>query len=36
VTRVAFDCMVYLQAAARSSGPAAACFQAVRDVGSSC
>jgi putative PIN family toxin of toxin-antitoxin system len=31
MTRVVFDCMVFLQAAARSSGPAAACLQAVRD-----
>src|SRR5262245_31430323 len=31
MTRVVFDCMVFLQAAARSSGPAAACLQAVRE-----
>ena len=31
MTRVVFDCMVFLQAAARSTGPSAACLQAVRD-----
>jgi len=31
MTGVVFDCMVFLQAAARSSGPAAACLQAVRE-----
>ena len=31
MTRVVFDCMVFLQAAARSRGPAAACIQAVRE-----
>ena len=31
VTRVVFDCMVFLQAAARSAGPSAACLQAVRE-----
>ncbi len=31
MTRVVFDCMVFLQAAARSSGPAAACLHAVRE-----
>ncbi len=31
MTRAVFDCMVFLQAAARSTGPAAACLQAVRD-----
>ena len=31
MTRVVFDCTVFLQAAARSSGPAAACLQAVRE-----
>lgn len=28
---VVFDCMVFLQAAARQSGPAGSCLQAVRD-----
>ena len=27
--RVVFDCMVYLQGAARSASPARACFQVV-------
>ena len=31
MTRAVFDCMVFLQAAARSSGPAAACLQAGRE-----
>ncbi|MFO0952190.1 MAG: putative toxin-antitoxin system toxin component, PIN family [Isosphaeraceae bacterium] len=31
MTRVVLDCMVFLQAAARSTGPAAACLQAARD-----
>jgi putative PIN family toxin of toxin-antitoxin system len=31
VTRAVFDCMVYLQAAARSTGPAAACLQAAHE-----
>ena len=31
MTRVVSDCMVYLQAAARLTGPAGACLQAVRD-----
>ena len=31
MTRVVFDSMVFLQAAARSSGPAAACLHAVRE-----
>jgi putative PIN family toxin of toxin-antitoxin system len=31
VKRAIFDCMVFLQAAARSSGPSGACLQAVRD-----
>lgn len=29
--RVVFDCIVFLQAAARATGPAAACLAAVRD-----
>ncbi|MBV8610380.1 MAG: PIN domain-containing protein, partial [Singulisphaera sp.] len=29
--RVVFDCMVLLQAAARVTGPAAACLRAVRE-----
>jgi predicted nucleic acid-binding protein len=32
MTRAVYDCMVFLQAAARSTGPAAACLEAVRDV----
>ena len=31
MTRAVFDCMVYLQAAARSTGPAGTCLQTVRD-----
>ncbi len=31
MTRAVFDCMIFLQAAARPGGPAGACFQAVRD-----
>jgi hypothetical protein len=31
MTRVVFDCVILLQAAARPTGPAAACLQAVRD-----
>jgi PIN domain len=31
VTRAVFDCVILLQAAARRTGPAAECLQAVRD-----
>jgi putative PIN family toxin of toxin-antitoxin system len=31
VTRAVFDCVILLQAAARATGPAGACLQAVRD-----
>jgi hypothetical protein len=31
VTRAVFDCAILLQAAARRTGPAAECLQAVRD-----
>lgn len=31
MSRAVFDCMVFLQAAASSTGPAAACLQAVRE-----
>jgi putative PIN family toxin of toxin-antitoxin system len=31
MTRAVFDCVILLQAAARATGPAGACLQAVRD-----
>ena len=31
MTRAVFDCVILLQAAARRTGPAAECLQAVRD-----